>query len=836
MKMRILNKCIPEIICVALVLLMCFGFGPVSVMADTGDKAKVTEQTTDKNPIPDKYNTGCKGELTNASGLGWITVSGNENVSKLQLMEGSSGYVLNFWDCNRDVEGDIYIEDIDFSDRKISVRILREGDKVEEAVDKDITLKFRNCKFGVISRLPYESRLKMEFDHCSICTYTGSNAKFTRCDFGGSYDDGLQPQINVTVTDCYFSDFNKPNTDGTHTDGIHIFGSKSNPVDVKNVTIQNCRFEIPAIKLEGNTGYVNSCVSLSMEYGDADSVLFKDNIMNGGGYTIYAGVKKDYDNGVYGSYKVSNVNLENNHIGDARVQWGVVYPLISEGVTVTDLAGTDALYVGSVWKDETGVHLSVTNDTKEERTLKIVTDKDVYTEVIPACPAGEAIAAADGFESLPFDQLVTVPADSEYVVCLDSTDSKAVRQIRFVNYGTKEVYIDKTLMGETDGDILLTGKCGETITYTLTKDYTLILEGSGDMYAYLPRSKDNPKPTPWMDYLGVIRKVIIADGITSVGDFAFSGCYGMSEVRIPDSLAKIGQYAFEFCASLTGVKLPEGVTLGQGVFDGTQPELMKSGEEEPVHVHALIRREYKAATATEPGHIEYWECTECGKYFSDAEGTHEIGYEDTVINLVSEEPDPDPIKDDLPVESGYNVINVKPEGCSISMNVVMVKSVSYNGTKHVTKYSKQGKGTSSDVYISVKGNFEQIADVTAKDKNNKIVPVKADKKPSVILQLKLKKTLSKEDKKKYKAEIKVINKYLKAHPFTYEIKPADLSRVSKYTLKTDKAKTKLTNLTVIINGVTMKLSKKDFTVKEIKDGKAVVEGRNNYIGTVMVEF
>lgn len=779
MKMRILNKCIPEIICVALVLLMCFGFGTVSVMANTGDKAKVTEQATDKNPIPDKYNTGCKGELTNASGLGWITVSGNENVSKLQLMEGSSGYVLNFRDCNRDVEGDIYIEDIDFSDRKISVRILREGDKVEEAVDKDITLKFRNCKFGVISRLPYESRLKMEFDHCSICTYTGSNARFTRCAFGGSYDDGLQPQINVTATDCYFSDFNKPNTDGTHTDGIHIFGSKSNPVDVKNVTIQNCRFEIPAIKLEGNTGYVNSCVSLSMEYGDADSVLFKDNIMNGGGYTIYAGVKKDYDNGVYGSYKVSNVNLENNHIGDARVQWGVVYPLISEGVTVTDLAGTDALYVGSVWKDETGVHLSVTNDTKEERTLKIVTDKDVYTEVIPACLAGEAIAATDGFESLPFDQLVTVPADSEYVVCLDSTDSKAVRQIRFVNYGTKEVYIDKTLMGETDGDILLTGKCGETITYTLTKDYTLILEGSGDMYAYLPRSKDNPKPTPWMDYLGVIRKVIIADGITGVGDFAFSGCYGMSEVRIPDSLAKIGQYAFEFCASLKGVKLPEGVTLGQGVFDGTQPDLMKSGEEEP---------------------------------------------------------DPDPIKDDLPVESGYNVINVKPEGCSISMNVVMVKSVSYNGTKHVTKYSKQGKGTSSDVYISVKGNFEQIADVTAKDKNNKIVPVKADKKPAVILQLKLKKTLSKEDKKKYKAEIKVINKYLKAHPFTYEIKPADLSRVSKYTLKTDKAKTKLTNLTVIINGVTMKLSKKDFMVKEIKDGKAVVEGRNNYIGTVMVEF
>lgn len=42
------------------------------------------------------------------------------------------------------------------------------------------------------------------------------------------------------------------------------------------------------------------------------------------------------------------------------------------------------------------------------------------------------------------------------------------------------------------------------------------------------------------------------------------------------------------------------------------------------HTHTLVHRDAVAATCTAPGNEQYWECTECGKLFSDEAGTTEI--------------------------------------------------------------------------------------------------------------------------------------------------------------------------------------------------------------------
>ena len=47
--------------------------------------------------------------------------------------------------------------------------------------------------------------------------------------------------------------------------------------------------------------------------------------------------------------------------------------------------------------------------------------------------------------------------------------------------------------------------------------------------------------------------------------------------------------------------------------------------------HNLSKVEFKAATCTEDGHMAYWVCADCEKYFSDAEGTHEVSHESVVI-------------------------------------------------------------------------------------------------------------------------------------------------------------------------------------------------------------
>ena len=49
------------------------------------------------------------------------------------------------------------------------------------------------------------------------------------------------------------------------------------------------------------------------------------------------------------------------------------------------------------------------------------------------------------------------------------------------------------------------------------------------------------------------------------------------------------------------------------------------------HIHNLSTTAAKAATCTEAGNIEYWYCSDCGKYFSDANAKNEISREQTVI-------------------------------------------------------------------------------------------------------------------------------------------------------------------------------------------------------------
>lgn len=59
-------------------------------------------------------------------------------------------------------------------------------------------------------------------------------------------------------------------------------------------------------------------------------------------------------------------------------------------------------------------------------------------------------------------------------------------------------------------------------------------------------------------------------------------------------------------------------------------EFSKNGGEHQI-IHSMTHYNYVKATCTEPGHIEYWQCSVCNKCFKDSEGTTQIDEASTVL-------------------------------------------------------------------------------------------------------------------------------------------------------------------------------------------------------------
>ena len=66
-----------------------------------------------------------------------------------------------------------------------------------------------------------------------------------------------------------------------------------------------------------------------------------------------------------------------------------------------------------------------------------------------------------------------------------------------------------------------------------------------------------------------LTSITIPDGVTKISDFAFYDCTGLTSITIPDRVTSIGEGAFEFCTGLASVTIGNGVTsIGQDAFDG----------------------------------------------------------------------------------------------------------------------------------------------------------------------------------------------------------------------------------------------------------------------------
>lgn len=493
----------------------------------------VSQRNEDVNIIPDKYNSGYKNsanttkidKASTINGLDFITNSVND-------------LVLDLYYRNQNIGDSIVIENVDFSLFKL---VVYNTDKVKSP--KKII--FKNCNFSRFWNAKEDFLISYVFENCSFNNFKGSNSTFINCYFGGSYFDALNPYQNVSLINCFISDLSYPLDTGIiHSDGVQIYGYQG--INAQNINFQNCRFEIPIIPLQNSNSSINSCVSIGLEYSNGYDIKIENTILNGGGFSIGIGAKSPFE--------LSNVLINNVKIGQAH-KYGAIYPNTIGRSNTNNLATVNSLYIGSVWKDKNNlIHISVTNDTLEERILLVVTEQGTEYFAIPPCYDATKVSKTGNisYKDYPFD-LEIVMLDSPWIVCYDS-QIMPENQIRFVNWGKEDVYISSAYDSLSNTPILLSGKCGKNATFVLYQSGLLMLKGNGPTYNY-----NSINRAPWYKYNNIIKQISIGYGITSLGAQLFLSCSNLAVALLQSNIENISSNTFFKCTKLNTLILSKSI-------------------------------------------------------------------------------------------------------------------------------------------------------------------------------------------------------------------------------------------------------------------------------------
>ena len=107
------------------------------------------------------------------------------------------------------------------------------------------------------------------------------------------------------------------------------------------------------------------------------------------------------------------------------------------------------------------------------------------------------------------------------------------------------------------------GKCGDYLYWNIT-DSTLTIFGTGAMWNY---DNDSNK-APWREYSSILKTLVLEEGMTSIGKYAFYRCSGFTEnLIIPNSVTSIGYVAFNTCKFTGSLTIPNNVTsIGDYAF------------------------------------------------------------------------------------------------------------------------------------------------------------------------------------------------------------------------------------------------------------------------------
>ena len=361
---------------------------------------KIAQRTDGIAAIPDMYNTGTNGELTDFMSLYPDAVINNklvyitdEFVNKYGNEIGNfvlEGYGLYF----KDPVGNFKISNAKFiGDISISYAIQLTNTYLAGSNGNIVTVE--NCE---------ASYYKSAFNN-------GRCFKLIKCYVHDMYQDAFKADNLVTIDSCYVQGCGL--SSDSHADGVQVASTGTS--ETINIEIMNTRFEQPFI-----TGkyYENSCVFIKFTKSASGKITLSNLYMNGGNYSLYIlqATGNDYSNM---QYQINNVRIGSSaRYGKTTIDSNVLGD--------KDIQEMNQLYVGSVFKQNGKLYVSVTNDSSEARTLRIVTDKEEKEFMVERCWDGTSQDSVE-YSTIPIDRLFELNSAST-VTCYDGENMIGVFQ------------------------------------------------------------------------------------------------------------------------------------------------------------------------------------------------------------------------------------------------------------------------------------------------------------------------------------------------------------------------------------------------------------------------
>ena len=110
-----------------------------------------------------------------------------------------------------------------------------------------------------------------------------------------------------------------------------------------------------------------------------------------------------------------------------------------------------------------------------------------------------------------------------------------------------------TVMAE--GEYTGTFGADDNLTWTLDPEGTLTITGTGSM------GEMTYNGAPWYKYNADIKSVVIGNGVTDIGSYAFAYCSELTDVSIGTGVYFFGDDVFSNCCKLESITIPSNVQI-----------------------------------------------------------------------------------------------------------------------------------------------------------------------------------------------------------------------------------------------------------------------------------